>query len=303
MSQPRLAVVILNTNRRDDTLTCLASLSANTYPEISIIVLDNASTDGSVEAVQAAYPAVQILELTENKGYAGNNNAGIAAALEQGADWVVVLNEDTVLDPECVNRLVAVGERDPEIGIIGPLVYHHDEPGVIQSAGGTFGPGWSAVHLGQNEPDQGQFTTPRRVAWISGCCIMVRREVIEQVGMLDERFFYYWEETDWCLSASEGGWKIVQVPNAKLWHKGVQRDYRPGPSIAYYNTRNRLLVLSKHHAPLAVRLRVWAQIGRTLASYSLRPKWRAAKRADRDAIWRGAQDYRAGRWGKMPPGL
>ncbi len=297
MQQPYVVIVILNTNRRDDTLECLSSLARSSYAHQKTIVLDNASTDGSVEAIQAAFPLVEILRLKSNTGYAGNNNVGIQAAIEQGADWVLVLNEDTVLDPECIAGLVAAGESDSRIGMVGPLVFHHNEPTVIQSAGGELGPNWEARHIGQNEDDTGQFALPRAVEWVSGCAILVRRTTIEQCGMLDERFFYYWEEVEWCLRIGRAGWRIQHVPSAKLWHKGVQRNYAPKPSVAYYTTRNRFLMLEKMNAPLRIQLGAWTQTLRTLITYSVHPKWRSL-RANRDAQWRGIVDFLRRRWGQ-----
>jgi GT2 family glycosyltransferase len=297
--QPYVVSVILNTNRRDDTLACLASLRQNTYPHHDVIVLDNASTDGSMEAIRAQYADMQIVSLTENLGYAGNNNVGIELALAKGADWVFVLNEDTVLDTECLERLVEVGESHEKIGIVGPMVYHFDEPDYIQSGGGMLGSYWESSHLAKDEQDNGQLSDPHQVQWVSGCAIMLRRAVIEAVGMIDERFFYYWEETEWCLRATRAGWKIMHVPAAKLWHKGVQRNYVPKPSLMYYNTRNRLLLLKKHNAPIKVWLHTLAEILQTLVSWSVRPRWRD-KRAYRDAMWQGLLDFLHGRWGKQP---
>jgi len=299
MTRPSITVVVLNTNRRQDTLECLASLSALDYPNHSVVLLDNASTDGSVEAVRARFPAVRIHHLTENLGYAGNNNVGIRMAVDAGADWVLVLNEDTTLDPACFTELMRVAAADPRIGAVGPMVYHADEPTVIQSAGGLLDAYWTSIHAGQNEDDAGQFAAPRDVQWISGCAILVRAEAIREVGALDERFFYYWEETEWCVRLAKAGWRIVHVPAAKLWHKGVTRHYRPGPSVAYYNTRNRLLMQSLHGAPLSVRAHTWFQTARTLVSHTVRPRWQD-RRAARDAMWHGALDYLRGRWGKMP---
>ena len=296
---PFIVCVILNFNRRADTIQCLASIEASTHRHVRALVLDAGSNDGSVQAVRETFPEALVIELEDNLGYAGNNNTGIRIALELGAEWVFVLNEDTVLDPECLARLVEVGERDPAIGIVGPMVYHHDEPGVIQSAGGRLTARWEGWHLGQNEPDRGQFTQPHHVEWISGCGILVRRGVIEQVGALDPRFFYYWEETEWCVRAGKAGWRVVHVPAARLWHKGVQRDYRPHPPVTYYATRNRLLLLKKHGAPFAARATAWAQLLRTLTSWTVKPKWRDM-RGHRDAMWRGIRDYLLGRWGRMP---
>lgn len=296
--EPLVVTVLLNTNRRDDTLACLASLMAGTYSRNRILLLDNASTDGSVKAVAREFPAVEILPLMENRGYAGNNNVWIEAALARGADWVFVLNEDTLLAPTCIAELVRAGEADPQIGVVGPKVLHFDEPKVIQSAGGRMDRYWRSSHLGQNEPDAGQYDTARDVDWISGCAICVRAAAIRRAGMLEEKYFYYWEETEWCLRLRENGYRVRYAPAAVLQHKGVQRDYHPKPSVGYYNTRNRLQTLSKHNAPLMVRAVAYGEILRTLTSYTLRPKWRD-RRAHRDVIWRGLCDYQRGRFGPM----
>jgi GT2 family glycosyltransferase len=300
MSNPCVISIILNTNRRDDTLECLASLQQSTYRNNRTVVLDNYSRDGSVEAIQLSFPAVQIIQLAENRGYAGNNNVGIQTAVEQQADWVFVLNEDTILAPDCLERLVELGESDSQIGMVGPMVYHHDEPDVIQCAGGWMNRYWVAGHLGQDEKDQGQFTTPRSVDWLTGCGILVRRAVIEQIGMFDERFFIYSEEKEWCLRAKNAGWRLMHLPQAKLWHKGVKRDYHPNPSVIYYMTRNHFLMLAKHRAPLSAWIVAWGQTIRTLTSWTVKPKWRH-KREYRDAMWRGAVDFLSRRWGRYSP--
>ena len=299
MKPPLVVTVILNTNRKEDTLAVLGTLSRSDYPNTQVIVLDNASIDGSSDAIQAAFPDVSVLPLERNLGYAGNNNVGIDEALKRNADWVFVLNEDTLLAPDCISHLIEAGSSQEGVGVVGPMVYHNNEPDVIQSAGGRMDSYWRSWHMGQNEPDRGQFSTPRLVDWISGCAIMVRREVIEHVGALDARFFYYWEETEWCVRASRHGWKILHVPQAKLWHKGVQRDYTPSPNVTYYSTRNRFLLLAKHNAPLQAQLATWGEILRRLASWTLRPKWRE-KRAHRDALWQGIWDFLRHRWGMRP---
>jgi GT2 family glycosyltransferase len=299
MGNPLVITVILNTNKREDTLACLASLAKTTYPNLRNIVLDNASTDGSAEAIRQQFPDAHLVSLTQNLGYAGNNNVGIQAALEMGADWVFVLNEDTLLDPDCISKLVEVGESDGKIGVLGPLVYHADEPSVIQSAGGVITPQWDAIQIGMNEDDRGQYAQPMDVGYISGCGILVRSNAIKQNGMIDARYFYYWEETEWCIRLNRAGWRIVNVPAAKMWHKGVQRHYNPKPSVAYYAVRNRLATMRKHHAPLAGWAGALSQTLRTVISYTVRPKWQA-KREFRDAMWRGLVDFAAGRWGKMP---
>jgi GT2 family glycosyltransferase len=298
MSLPYVISVILNTNRRDDTLACLSSLTQSTYPNHSVIVLDNDSSDGSIEAIQEKYPCTLIVSLEKNMGYAGNNNVGIEIALQEKADWVFILNEDTVLNQNCIDKLVSEGEKDRKIGIVGPMVYHYDEPEYIQSAGGMLGQYWESIHIAKNELDTGQMSTTHQVEWVSGCAIMVRSEVVKDIGMLDARFFYYWEETEWCLRAAKAGHKIMHVPSAKLWHKGVQRDYTPKPSLMYYDTRNHLLLLKKHHAPIKVWFYTVFKIIRTLLSWSIRPKW-CGKKLYRNAMFQGSIDFLFCRWGKQ----
>jgi len=299
MASPFVISVVLNFNHCADTLECIDSLKKNTYSNHHVILLDAGSSDGSVDAVREKFPAVQIICLTENLGYAGNNNVGIDAALKQGADWVFVLNEDTHLAEECISNLVKVGESSPKIGVVGPLVYHYDEPGIIQTAGGKMDRYYRGWHLGQNEPDQGQFQKPLAVDWISGCGIMVRAPAIEKAGKIDPRFYYYVEEFEWCVRIKEAGFELIDVPEAKMWHKGVQRDYQPKPSVLYYATRNQLLLLSKHHASLMAWIVTLFQFFRTMISWTVKPKWRS-KRPYRDAMWQGLWDFFHQRWGRMP---
>ena len=294
---PKVYTIILNTNRREDTLACLRTLAQCDYGNNQNVVLDNASTDGSVQAIQAEFPEVQILPLSENLGYAGNNNVGILYAMEHGADWVYILNEDTLVAPDCISLLVEAGEKDDAIGIVGPMVYHADEPGVIQSAGGLFDRYWQPYHSGLNETDTGQYPLVRDVEWICGCALLMRREAFEQVGVIDASFFYYNEEVELCFRAHHSGWRIQLVPGAKLWHKGVKRDYRPSANVTYYKVRNFLYFLSRHHAPLWVGLHAWSDNLRMVASYSLRPKWKKM-RDHRDAAVQGMWDFLRNRSGK-----
>lgn len=299
MSNPLLYVIVLSNNCRQDTIACLASLHQSDYQNMRIILLDNLALAGSGEALNHDDPDVQTIPLYKNLGYAGNNNIGIQAALEQGAEWIFVLNDDTVLDPACLSTLIEVAESNKQIGILGPMVYHHDEPQIIQSAGGSLGRYWQSSHLGQDQPDRGQFNSARQVDWVSGCAILVRSTLVKEVGMLDADYFLYWEETEWCIRAREAGWHIYHVPQAKLWHKGVKRNYEPKPYVTYYVTRNRLFTLVKHRAPWQAYLVAFTQIFQTLISWSIKPKWRA-QREHRNAMWKGLVHFLQRRSGPMP---
>jgi len=299
MNQPLVYAVILSNYRYEDTCACLSSLSKSDYRNIKVILLDRDSADDLRATVRREYPEVQIIPLSENLGYAGNNNIGIQAALEQGAEWVFILNDDIVLDSSCLSSLIEIADQDPMIGIMGPMVYHFEESQIIQSAGGMLGKYWQSLHLGQNELDCGQFVAPHQVEWVTGCAILVHRAVIEQVGMLDPQYFLYWEETEWCIRASHAGWKIMHVPHAKLWHKGASRVQQLKPYVTYYTTRNRLFTLAKHQVPLSVWIFTFFQLIRILASWTLKPRWRLM-REHRDAMWMGLINFLQGRSGPMP---
>jgi len=149
-ASPRVVALVLNYNRKDDTLACLASLGETAFKNLETVVLDNASVDGSPKAFRTNFPAVTVIETGGNIGYAAGNNVGLRWAMARGADYALVLNEDTVQAPDCLDQLVAVAESHPDAAFFGPLVYHFDEPQVIQSAGGLMSARWRFSHRGQN---------------------------------------------------------------------------------------------------------------------------------------------------------
>lgn len=299
MLHPAVAIVVLNWNNAQDTLTCLTSLAYLDYSNYRALVVDNGSTDDSIERIKAEFPNIPILEIGANLGYTGGNNAGIRWALANGASWVFLLNNDTILATDALSQMIAVGQTDPMIGILGPTIYHAATPNVIQSAGGLLDARWRARHRGQNQLDQGQFSQPTPVDWVSGCALLVRRKMIKQIGLLDEHFFAYQEELEWCIRARRAQWRIMHVPGAHVWHYGVSKEYRPKPYVTYYMVRNRFLLLTRHKAGFAAWLDALFQTARTLLSWSIRPKWRS-QRVHRDAMWRGIMDFLRHCWGPMP---
>lgn len=252
MTTARVVAVVLNTNRCDDTVTCLRSLEKSNYPNLGIIVLDNASTDGSVAKIQADFPSVQLVNLEENLGYAGNNNVGIKLAIEQGADWVFVLNEDTIVSPTCLDILVNSAQAMRSPGIIGPMVYTFGSENIISSAGGKID-WWRAdgLNVGMGEVDYGQYQR-HPVDFINGCGMLVSRKAVEKAGLLDESFFIYYEETDWCARIRKMGFDIWFEPQAQMRHKAPIESDKFGPTTLYYFTRNRIRFFSRH-APILIR--------------------------------------------------
>jgi GT2 family glycosyltransferase len=241
----------VNWNGRADTLECLESLSGLDDPYSRIVVSDNASSDQSVEAVRREYPSAIILANPENLGFAGGNNVGIRYALQQGADYVWLLNNDTIVERNALSTLVQVAESDPAIGILGSKIYYYSDRDVISFAGATidWGKGRSP-HVGRGESDRGQYDTVRDVDRVSGCSMLVRKEVCERVGLLDDDFFLYAEDVDWCVRARIAGYRCVYVPASMVFHKeaaSVKGKDGKGTLFLYYNTRNFLKMIAKHH--------------------------------------------------------
>ena len=243
MPDPSVAFIIINWNNATDTLACLKSLNKLDYANFQVLVIDNGSSDSSVVNIREQSPETLLIETGANLGYTGGNNVGIKWALSKKIDWFFLLNNDTVLAPNSLSIMIAAAAKDPSIGILGPTVFHGETPNIIQSAGGILDRYWHPYHRGQNELDCGQFSYPSQVHWISGCALLARSNMIQQIGLLDDRFFLYEEELDWCIRAQSAQWSIIHVPDAHIWHWGVNQDYQPAPQTTYYMVRNHFLLL------------------------------------------------------------
>jgi GT2 family glycosyltransferase len=301
--QPRVLIIIVCYNGCADTLACLRSLRRLTYDPAcyEILVVDNASRDSTVAQVRALHPEVSIIETGANLGFAAGNNVGLRYALDKGFEYALLLNNDTEVEPDFLAHLVATCEYDSQIGVAGPTICYYEAPDTVWSAGGSINwqRGTSTMHhIGRPLATLGNEI--RTVDFVTGCALFCRCTTLQQVGLLDERFFMYYEETEWCTRVQRAGLRIVHVPAAQIWHKIPLQDRVDRPYVAYYMTRNRLLFLQATRAqPSAWFDALFLQSLRTLASYTLRPKWRS-RRAQRNAIWYGTRDFMLRRWGKGP---
>ncbi len=220
MSVPAVTVILVNWNGWPVTADCLRSLEAATYPRLSTIVVDNASSDGSREAIRREFPWVELLAMPENLRFAGGNNAGIRRALDEGAEAVLLLNNDTVVDPAFVGCLVERLHSDPHCGIAVPKIFYYDDPTRIWYAGGVISM-WSGTmrHRGIREIDNGQYDRAQAVGYATGCCLLARAEAVRTVGLLDEAYYMYSEDADWSARFHRAGYTILYEPRAKVWHK------------------------------------------------------------------------------------
>lgn len=219
--KPSVAIIVLTWNGKELTLDCLDSLSHLTYENRTVYLVDNASVDGTAEAVRERFgDAVIMIRNKTNLGFSKGNNAGIEAALGNGHDFVLLLNNDTVVDPSLITHLVDAMERSPGTGIAGPKIYYHTPSDHIWFAGGEVFL-WRGVarHIGIRDKDTGQYNEEREVDYITGCALMARRAVFERIGMLDHSYRAYFEDTDFCMRARRSGFGIRYVPGAVVWHK------------------------------------------------------------------------------------
>lgn len=249
MPFPLVYIIILNLNGLRDTLDCLESLKKLEYPNKKIIVVDNGSTDGSAATLKTQYPELILIENKINLGYAKGNNIGIKWAIQNGGDYIWLLNNDTIVDSRALINLVQVAEENPSSGIVGSKIYQIGNQKRIWFAGATinWGKGLSS-HLGINEIDMGQYNKVRVVDRVAGCSMLVKKKVCEEVGLLDENYFLYVEEVDWCVRARKHGFKILFVPTSIIFHKLSATVSKIGPwetVYNYYNTRNFLYLTKK----------------------------------------------------------
>ena len=232
MRDPKVCVVLLNWNGRDDTLACLDSLERSDYPHLEIVVVDQGSQDGLVEVLRRREPHVKLLANEENLGFTGGNNQGIRYGLENGADYILLLNNDTVVDTQCISELVRVAGSNPAVAAVGPKIYLYHEPDRIWSVGGIVDFSENVGQMrGYGRIDRGQFDELAEVDFISGCAVMVHREVVEAVGLLSEEFYpAYYEDADWGVRIRTAGYVNLVVPSARIWHKASTStggDYNP----------------------------------------------------------------------------
>lgn len=216
---PRVAVIVLTWNGRALTLDCLESLAAVTTPNVRVILVDNASTDGTVAAVRDRFgETVEIIENAANLGFARGNNAGIQRALDDEFEFILLLNNDTIVAEDFIDALIA--PLSGNVGITGPKIFYYTPRDQIWFAGGQvfLGRG-TARHIGIRERDHGQYDEARRVDYISGCALMARREVFEREGLLDPGYRAYFEDVDLCMRAARAGYDILYVPAARVWHR------------------------------------------------------------------------------------
>ncbi|MCD6429446.1 glycosyltransferase family 2 protein [bacterium] len=252
MTYPKVAIIILNYNGWQDTIECLESVLRNNYPNYQVIVVDNGSADDSVEWIREKFPHLTLIETGRNLGYAGGNNIGIKKALENGAKYILIVNNDTkIINPEFVTQMVDVMESDSTIGILGPKVLNFKGqiqdtilyiPTLSNCLRGSF-------RLRFKVKKSRNYCVTQSVDAVSGVCWFIRSDTINTVGLLDEDYFMYVEEQDYCYRVKKAGWKIMYYPVESVLHKKGSGDEVDKERIYrqyIFARRNLVLFLRKH---------------------------------------------------------
>lgn len=245
---------MLNWNRQADTLECLDSIRRMNYPAFSVVLVDNGSTDGSPDAIEhwsdGEIP-VTLIRNKKNLGFVGGSNQGMRHALATDTDYVLLLNNDTVVEPDVLTILVQAAERSEEIGMVGPKIYQYGKVNILDSAGTRTIP-WLAQGflVGHGEEDRGQYDSTAEMPYVTGTALLVKRAVLKKVGLMDEDYFCYFDDFDWGMKAREAGYKLHLEPKAVVHHKGSQTAGLNSPFYMRHMVRSRILFARKHVPPL-----------------------------------------------------
>lgn len=262
-----ISIIIVDYNTPKDTKECLVSLGKVKTSDFrfNVIVVDNASKEILSVANDERYPDVEVIRSESNLGFTGGNNLGISYAVKKyQSDYFLLLNPDTVVDPDFLNHLYQALKKDPQAGIAGSKIYFHrgfeyhaksykreERHNVLWYAGGSVD--WDnlvSFHRGVDEVDRGQFDAQTDSDFVTGCSLLIKREMIERVGILDKKYFLYSEDVDYSLRVKKAGYKVLFCPKSIVWHKIGRSTGGSGSKLQqYYQTRNRLL-LAFRYGPL-----------------------------------------------------
>lgn len=314
---PHVVVVVLNWNGAADTLECLASLQLSSYGSFRVLVVDNGSTDDSVQRLRGAYPDLWLLETGSNLGFAGGNNVGIRAALAAGSDVVLLLNNDTTVASDWLEAFAEAARTLPAGSVLGGKIFYQSDPATIWHFGARWDRQLCRFNLIGRGTHESLWPDIEEADLIIGCCMWLPRGTIEAVGLLEESFYLNYEETDWCSRAQRAGFSLFSVPGAKVWHK-ISASFRGRPHNAYFVFRNRRLWVERQFSGAersrVLRLLVYPDESRMRRKYWLRQLQRgiyalagrklSAEAAEKlqfaRAALAGVADYRAGRFGDCP---
>ncbi|WP_422858843.1 glycosyltransferase family 2 protein [Flagellimonas sp. S174] len=249
--EPLVSIITINYNESDVTLDLLESARNLTYPNYEIIVVDNASPNDNPDIIKEKYPEIRLIKSPENLGFAGGNNLGVK---EAKGEYLLFINNDTIVPPDFIQPLVETLQSDEKIGMVSPKIKFHWDPTLIQYAGYTPMNKWTIRNnsIGYHQKDNGDFDEPKETQSIHGAAMMVPKKVVDEVGMMTEIYFLYYEEHDWAEMVKRAGYKIYYQPKTHILHKESVSTGKFSPLKTYYISRNRILFARRNFKPLSL---------------------------------------------------
>lgn len=292
----KVYILILNWNNWADTINCVRSCLSLEIQDAHLLVIDNGSTDGSEDEIRNAHPSVEVIQTGGNLGFAGGNNVGIKHALARGADYVWLLNNDTMVEPQALAEILKVAAADDKIGMVGSKICCLDKPEILWFAGAHI-PGdepYNLQHTGLGKKDVGQHDEIQQSDYITGCSLLARREMIEAVGVLDAGYFLYFEDADWSVRARKAGWKLVYCPTSKIYHKiSASTGGSTTPYVSFYMSRNMLYFVKKNFPHFLVKTFLYNFYVSVLVNLKKRRFCRAGY------ALKGISSFFLNKWGKI----
>ena len=291
--RPRVAIILLNYNGLELTRECLRSLAALQYPAWRALVVDNGSAADETVPLRAEFgDGPEWIRVADGRGFCEGNNLAMRRALDQGYDYLLLLNNDTTVEPDFLGPLIELMEADPSIGIAGPKIVRYFDRSRLDSIGGDIRMGIARhVHFRKPYPE-----TRTDLTFVHGAAFLVRRAALEQVGFLDPDYFAYWEEGDYCLRARRAGWKIACVPRSVVYHKVGQTNRFLSNFYIYYMVRNGFVCMRKNAPPYLWPSFTVCFLGTSVAKYFA---YLLVKRPrDLPILFQAIADFMAGRLGR-----
>jgi GT2 family glycosyltransferase len=250
MDEPRVFVVILNWNLKNDTIACVNSVLASSCKRLRVVVVDNGSQDGSATAFAEHFgETIDLIINEENLGFAKGVNVGIQHVLAQDADWVLLLNNDTIIAPDMIEQLMAVADGRPDVGILAPAIFYHDQPERVWRIGDRHYR-WLPIPV-KVPARELKVREMLPVDFVTGCGMLIRRQVLSTIGLFDPKYFMYYEDADFCWRAAKAGFAILCVPAARMWHKVSRSTWEDVSHQRYLKHLHRVQFYRRRYSSLA----------------------------------------------------
>jgi len=245
MKQPLVYIILINWNGLVDTLECLESLKNINYKNYKIIVVDNGSKGNQADVIKYNFQNIELIENEENKGFVIANNQGIELAIKNNADYILLLNNDTVVERNFLNILIDYGEKNKEAGILSPKILYYNSDKIWSMGGKISYLSGLSIMIGKGKDSQ-KYNRIIEPNFITGCAMLIKREVINKIGLLDPLYFAYYEDSDCCFRAKKAGYEIRIIPESVIWHKksasaGIRGSNKITPMQAYLWARNGII--------------------------------------------------------------